>query len=84
MLKEINRARREYSNTGDTPRSFALGYEDGLDLLVEFSKSLPAPDPEIEEMLNRGDRAEIKAHLNKSTVYGMDLTVVDLVITGEH
>ncbi len=79
MLKEINKARQRYREfTGDTPRDLAISYDDGLCLLIESSKSIQSP--EIEDMLLRGNRAEIKAHLNGATVYGMELIVVDMVV----
>lgn len=84
MLKEISKARSKYrETTGDTPRDFALSYEDGLCMLIEYSKAPGAVKrTEIQELLDEGDRTKIKEYLNKMTVYGMKLTVVDILVEG--
>jgi hypothetical protein len=82
MLKEIKKARDEFIESENTaPRTIALSYLDGLDLLVEYSKTTGYfCEKEIDTILMKGDRAEITKKLNTMIIYGMKLTITDITI----
>jgi hypothetical protein len=83
-LIDIQKARSKYFENGnDLPKTMAVDYENGLELLIDFNRDLVFRsncDTNIEEMLIEGDREKIKNFLNTMTIFGMKLTVVDMVI----
>ena len=81
MLKEIHKEIVEFKNQENAvPSSIAMSYLDGLDLLVEISKNT---DIGLDEILDRGDRAEITDKLNNLVIYGMKVFICDLIIKGK-
>lgn len=83
MLKEIKKARSRFILAENAqPKTIALDYYDGLDLLVEISKS-PYNTSEIDKLLDEGDRVEITAKLNTMSVLCMKITIADITIAGD-
>ena len=91
-LSEFNKARCDYrAKHNRNPMSAVITYEQGFNLLQtmvddRLLDSLSCIDlrHDIEKLLMEGDREKIKEHLNKMTMYGMQLIVGDIIIpTGD-
>ena len=82
LIQLIGKERQRYCiEESKYPQTMAVDYDDGVDLLRHFAK-VCADKPQREKlslMITKGDRAEIVKELNGMMVFGMKLTVVDII-----
>lgn len=83
IFDKVYEARVSYQNDNNkVPSTMAVRYSEGLTLLESIANNgcVSSHHSDLMSMLMKGDRDEITNHLNGMTIYGMKLTVVDLII----
>lgn len=82
IMSRIADQRRNYiKHHGKQPKSIGISFLMGVNLIGAIIDNIPKPNNELKELLIEGDREKITEHLNSMTLYGMKLTVVDMVVS---